>query len=201
RLPSTIDSQFPALNLQSNRRKLDMIFQKVLSIEPTYRFETPKQFSDALLSILLGPPTSQEFQMFTSKNTTETPQVTIQLDESVSAEVKQHQRQAIPVDVAASPQDTRRFPPNDESRPDSKMPTEKRPSADDKPITEKSLPADDKPPTDKKPFTQELLSQSFVKSDLETIELDWSQYETEPEEPVAEEYPKPKRKRPNDNPT
>lgn len=193
RLPSTIDARFPSMNLQANRRKLDMVFQKVLSLEPSYRFETPKQFSDALLSILLGPPSSQEFQIYTSKTTTETPQVTLHLDEN--SPLGDHQRQkrkSIPVDVAATPQDTRRFASKEIdswTQEDHDVAVEVESDED---LSVEGEPIPDTKPSAQRPLIDER-EDKVMQRDLETIQLDW----TDPDSDGLDESEghKPKRKR------
>lgn len=101
RYPSRVTAELPALNQPENQEKLDAVFQKVLAIEPENRYETTKDFSDDLLAILLGPVSSPVFQAYSSKSTTETPQVTIQFDE------KKVQREFSQI---SDIQETRRFP-------------------------------------------------------------------------------------------
>jgi len=85
RLPSQIDSRFVYINTESIRKKMDLIFRRVLSATPTNRYETPKAFCDDLIESALGSQSNTAFQTYASKLTHAVPEVTILFDEDDEA--------------------------------------------------------------------------------------------------------------------
>jgi serine/threonine protein kinase len=72
RFPSLINSKLPELNQSDIQKGLDKVFSKVFAINRHDRYQSPKNFSDDLLSVILNSNSTPGFQQFTSNLTTET---------------------------------------------------------------------------------------------------------------------------------
>ncbi len=101
--PSLTQSNLPALNQSDIQRDLDRIFQKVLASKPYDRYQSPKDFSDDLISAVLRNQSTPSYREFSSTLTTETLAVSVKFDDIA---------QQIELDDLSndkSPQSTRRF--------------------------------------------------------------------------------------------
>lgn len=111
KFPSMLNANFPKLNEPQISQDLDRVFHKVLAFDAADRYQTPKDFSDDLLSILLKPATRPTYPSNSSTVKTKPPVTTIQFNDNKFSKPSSLRRNAPPKNPL--PQETNHLPPNE----------------------------------------------------------------------------------------